>query len=327
MEILVDKRTELMSIILALSQGNEYIEEHFSFDVKDEYRQKVYNHFYKFKNHNVVKLAKQIAKSDEGFNFDNPIRLAFSLNEQLEFDGKIEDYLLQELQDEELLKNFMGEIVNFAKDSNFEKFYNFNNDYYLSNIEELKQIFNATLFLDKLQTFLKFNIEDNFAINIIPMLINANHGFKADNKNFANIGMLSDNFKTIEKFNNGTIHTIIHEFAHNFVNCYTDCNKLQIPKDLRKKLKTIGYGNAISYLNDTIVRATTIRLREKIQKIDIQKFFDIENKIGFKYVKKAYEELIVYESQSIPWKDYFPKLLSFIITNKNETIEQKINKL
>ena len=42
MNFIVDKRTELMSIILALSQGNEYIEEHFSFDIKDEYRQLLY---------------------------------------------------------------------------------------------------------------------------------------------------------------------------------------------------------------------------------------------------------------------------------------------
>lgn len=312
MDFLVDKRTEVMSIVLALSQGNEYIEEHFSFDVKDEYRQKVYNHFYKFKNHKAVKLAKQIAQNDEGFNFDNPIRLAFALNEQLEFDGKIEEYLLQELKNEELLKEFMCEIVSFAKDSNFEEFYIANNDYYSSKIKELKQMFNIEFFVCELQKFLKFKIKDDFYINIVPMLINANHGFKVDGNNFANIGMLSEDFKTIERFNNGTIHTIIHEFAHNFVNCYTYNNQLQIPDELTNKLKNMGYGNPISYLNDTIVRAITIRLREKIYNVDIQKFLDIEDKFGFVYVKNVYQELVNYEKQSLSWEEYFPKLLSSI---------------
>ena len=144
------------------------------------------------------------------------------------------------------------------------------------------------------------------------MLANANHGFKVNNNNFANIGMLSGDFKTINKFNNGTIHTIIHEFVHNFVNCYTDNNRLLIPDELRNKLKNMGYGNPISYLNDTIVRAITIRLREKIENIDTQKFFDIENKFGFVYVKKVYNELLEYEGQTTSWKEYIPKLLESI---------------
>lgn len=322
MDFLVDKRTELMSIVLALSQGNEYIEEHFSFNVQDEYRQKVYNHFSKFKHHKCVKLAKQIAENDEGFNFDNPIRLAFSLNKHLKFDGIIEDYLLKELENENLLNEFMEEIVKFAQDSNFEEFYNLNCDYYSSKIEELKQMFNAELFVCELQKFLKSNVEDNFNVNIIPMLINANHGFKVDNTNFANIGMISDNLKTIDKFNNGTTHTIIHEFAHNFVNCFTEGNQLQIPENLEKELKNMGYGNPIAYLNDTIVRAITIRLREKIQNIDVQKFFDREDKLGFIYVKKVYQELVNYEKQSLSWEEYFPRLISSIIQNKelNKTL-------
>ena len=322
MKFLVDKRTELMSIILALSQGNEYIEEHFSFDVQDEYRLRVYNHFSKFKNHKAVELATQIAKSDEGFNFDNPIRLAFSLTEQLDFDGTIEDYLLKELENEKLLKDFMIEVVKFAKDTNFKDFYLANNEYYSSKIKELKQMFNTELFVCELQKFLKVKIKDDFNINIVPMLINANHGFKVDGDNFANIGMLSEDFKTIQKFNNSTIHTIIHEFAHNFVNCYTNNNQLSIPEDLKKELKNMGYGNPISYLNDTIVRAITIRLREKIQNVDIQKFFDREDKFGFIFVRKVYQELLVYEKQSTSWEEYFPKLLSSII--KEQETKKKL---
>ena len=123
------------------------------------------------------------------------------------------------------------------------------------------------------------------------------------------------NLKTIDKFNNGTIHTIIHEFAHTFVNCYTEGNKLQIPKNLEKEVKKMGYGNPIAYLNDTIVRAITIKLREKIQNIDIQKFFDRENKVGFVYVNSVYQKLVNYETQSLSWQEYFPDLISSITQN------------
>lgn len=322
MEFVVDKRTELISVILSLSQGNEYIEEHFSFSAKDEYRERVYEHFSKFKNHNAIRIAKHIAENDRGFNYDNPIRLAFSLNKQLEFTDNIEEYLLKELKNEKLLKEFMCEVVKFAKDSNFEKFYNSNSEYYLSKIEELKQIFNPELFIEELQKFFKININESYNVNIIPMLINANHGFKVDGDNFANIGLQSDDFKTIEKFNNGTLHMIIHEFMHNFVNCYSGDKYLQIPKYLQKELSIIGYDNAVSYLNDTIVRAITIRFREKIQKVDVQKFFVREENMGFIYVQNVYKELLEYEKQNLPWEKYFHKLISIMlnIQEKNKII-------
>lgn len=313
MGIVVDKRTELMSIILALSQGNEYIEEHFCFNIDDNYRKRALEHFKPFKNHRAVKLAKQLAVSDEGFNFDNPIRLAFSLNQNLQFGGVIEKFLLLELENEKLLKEFMKEVVNFCKDSSFNEFYNLNKSYYLEKINQIKSLFNQELFICELQKFLKFELKEKFKINIIPMLLNANHGFKVRGVNFANVGLPSENFKSIDKFNNGYSHIIIHEFVHNFVNCYTKNNKLQLPNKFSKILKSAGYANPIAYLNDTIVRAITIRLREKINKINAEDFLERENRFGFVYVKKTYEQIVKYEKQNVCWNEYFNKLIPLII--------------
>lgn len=313
MKIFVDKRTELMSIILALSQGNEYVEEHFSFNIEDEYRKKAYEYFSKFSNHNCIKLAKHIARKDEGFTYDNPIRLAFSLSESLQFNGIIEDYLLNELNDEKLIKEFMNQMVLFAKDSKFIDFYNGNKNYYLSKVEEIKHLFNTVKFIDELQKFLKHDTEEVFQINIIPMLLNANHGFKVNKINIANIGLLSEDLKTIKPFDNGYNHIIIHEFCHNFVNCYTEKNKLKIPEDFEKILNDSGYANATSYLNDTVVRAMTIRLRERIENIDVQKFLNKESRLGFVFVKDVYYDLIKYEDKNIVWEEHLPKLVSSLI--------------
>ena len=115
-KFIVDKRTELMSIILALSECNEYAEEHFNLSVKEDYRNRVKSWFPKFENHNCIKLAKQIGVLEEGFNYDNPIRLAFQLSENLTYDGKISKYLLEELDCEMLLKEFLYEVANFVKE-------------------------------------------------------------------------------------------------------------------------------------------------------------------------------------------------------------------
>ena len=65
----VDKRTELMSIILALSNGNDYVCEHFNFNVKDDYRIRAYNYFKSFKNHKCIQLANVVCEKVVGFNF------------------------------------------------------------------------------------------------------------------------------------------------------------------------------------------------------------------------------------------------------------------
>lgn len=299
----------------ALSQGNAYMEEHFSLDIKDEYRNDVIEYFSNLKNHKCIKLAREIAKRDECFSFDNPIRLAFSLNKNLQFDGRIEEYILNELDNHDLIEEFLISLVDFARKSKFVDFYSNHSNYYLSKIKEIKNLFNGKSFVSELEKFLKRKVEKKIQINIIPSLINANHGFEIENTDIANVGLLSEDFKAIQSFNNGYVHIIIHEICHCFVNCNTENNKLQIPEALKVKLKNYGYGNPVAYLNDTVVRAMTIRLRDKVENIDVEKFINKEHSFGFVYVKDAYQELLKYEEQNLSWEEYFPNLISFITQN------------
>lgn len=316
MKIVADKRTELMSIVLGLAQGNEYIEEHFSFNIKDDYREKVYEYFSKYNHHRCIELAKLIAQKEEGFNFDNPIRLAFSLDEDLSFNGDLEEYLMNELDDIDLIKEFMESLVEFAKDSRFVDFYNEQQNYYLSKTEEISDVFDCNKFVCIMDEFLKREVNEEFCVNIIPMLVNANHGFNSEDVNYANIGLLSEDFKSIEPFNKGYNHIIIHEICHCFVNCNTEKNKLEIPDNFKFKLKNLGYGNPVSYLNDTIVRAMTIRIREKLEYIDCEKFFDKEKTFGFVFVKDVYNELIKYENQYLSWEEYFLNIIKSLSNRK-----------
>ena len=316
MQIIVDKRTELISIVLALAQGNDYISEHFCFDVKDDYRQKVFEYFATYNNHNCITLAKLLAKNLKGFNYDNPIRLAFVLDTNLNFNNEIDDYLLKELGNEKLIKQFLSELSNFAKTTKFDEFYDSQKDYYASKINQIKVLFGKDqLFTNQLTSFLKRDLKEDFCVNIIPMLLNSNHGFYVGNVVYSNVGLLSDNFKTISPYNDGSKHTIIHEFCHGFVNQNTEKQKINKFFDL--KFAPQGYKNPISYLNDTIVRAMTIRLREKLDNIDVQKFFNIEKNMGFVYVKDVYQEILNYEKQNLNWEEYFPTLLSKISKIKN----------
>lgn len=311
---MVDKRTEIMSIILSLSQCNEYACEHFNLDIKDEYREKVEIFFKKYKNERCITLAKKIGGLDKGFNFDNPIRLAFELEKDLSYKGKLSEYLKNELEDKSLIKEFLLSIAQFARKTHFEEFYSSEDLYYSKKLEELHKIFDENNnLLEIMEKFFRIKINQDFCINIIPSLINSNHGFEIDGIFYANIGMPSDDFKTISKFNKGYQHIIIHEFLHSFVNPLTEnfstlynFNELV---EKSNKLAKIGYGNPFSIINDTIVRALTILIRSKLTKIDIDRFLKQEKILGFEHIEEVYSKILEYEKQELKWSDYFENVL------------------
>lgn len=313
LKIIVDKRTELMSIILALAGGNDYIEEHFVLLSKDDYKQRVLKHFNEFKNHSAVLIAKNIAQNDIGFSFDNPILLAFQLQEDLTFDGKISEDLLKELDNENGLKDLLYSVEDFAKTSKFVDFYKNENNYYLTKIQEIEEIFNSKQFLIVLKQTLKVEIENNFIVNIIPTLINSNHGFELEGNIVANLGLVCLNSIETVKFDKGFSHIIIHEFLHAFVNPLTtkSLGDINFTLDLesKHKLEKLGYGNRISYINDSIVRALTIRIREKMTNIDVNKFLTREQDWGFVHVKDIYSEILKFEQQDLSWDKYFVNFL------------------
>lgn len=324
-KFIVDKRTELISIVLAYSQCNDYAKEHFLLDIKEEYRERVSQYFDKYKNHNCINLAREIGKNDVGFSYDNVIMLAFLLQPDLTYNGKFTEYLSSELDNIEFIKEFLFEVTDFAKVSNYEQFFENEKEYYQSKIRELQKIFDKQKFSTYISQTLKTKIDDNLIVNIIPMLVNSNHGFKIENNLYANIGLVCDDLESINKFDKGYSHIIIHEFLHPFVNPLTEkynhCINFELDKDAQNKLSKIGYNNKISFINDTIVRALTIRVREKIDDINAQKFINREHSLGFTKTQDVYNKIIEFENQNKHWNEYFCSILQVFKSNNNEVIK------
>lgn len=324
-EYRIDGRTELMAIILALSQCNEYAEEHFVLELEDNYRKDIKKHFLGFKNHKAICLAKELGQKEEGFCYDTPIRLAFELNEDYSYSGGLSGFYSNELDNLELAKDFLFAVENFAKETNFDNFYKKHKVYYDEKLLQLVDVFSGNIFKKHLVTFLKRHLSEHFAINIIPTLINSNHGFEVSGIFYANLGLPCEDFKTIAPFNGGYAHIIIHEFLHPFVNPLSEKLYYKHKETLLSNIKIEelpkGYQNKLSFINDTIVRALTIRLREHISPINTKKFLTLEKSWGFVYVEKIYNEILHYENQNNSWEEYFEKILT--VFEKNMPIDEK----
>ena len=95
----------------------------FLLNIQEDYRLRGKQYFDKYKNHNCINLARGIGKNDEGFSYDNVIMLAFLLQHDLTYNGKFTGYLSSELDNVGLIKEFLFEVANLAKVSNYEQFF------------------------------------------------------------------------------------------------------------------------------------------------------------------------------------------------------------
>jgi hypothetical protein len=108
---------------------------------------------------------------------------------------------------------------------------------------------------------------------------------------------------------------VIHEFSHNYANPIVDQYMNQtkaLEKDLfppvRSSVEQEGYSTWESFMQELVVRATTIRIVGNLYgKEAARDLLDYEKSVGFGYVTELTDELKVYESQ----RDKYPTLADF----------------
>ncbi len=318
---IVDKRTEFIAIVLYLSQCNDYVTEHFR-ALESDYHVSMRKNFTPFINTKSITLAQKLGETENGFTFDNCIRIAFLLESDFSYLGRWDNYFDNEFSDKKSLMDFLSSIKDLAKLSKFENFYNSNLWYYKTKLNELNAVFDAEKFCGTVNSFFNKNNPQVFCVNYIPTLINANHGFDSEDMLYANIGSFSENLKDVSSFDKGYQHIIIHEFMHNFVNpLLSKHSNEQIVVNTNLK----EYNNRFSYISETVTRALTIKIRELMTGNSFDKLLLQEKRNGFDLVEKVYAKLDEYTHQDLSWEEYFPCIINLFGAKKShESIKQKM---
>ena len=142
MNVFVDKRTELLNAIYLNSNfhKNELLG-----NLDDEYTEKL-NDF--MKKHNcgslVEKFNKVVNSLGDKFSYDAPITLFLQLDNEYNFLDKSKneypytDRLGTNDGNKQLIDDLMQEVKLFAKESNFDEFYNQSKPFYEKQINKVK---------------------------------------------------------------------------------------------------------------------------------------------------------------------------------------------
>lgn len=137
-EICVDKRIELIGILLRLSNyKNSY--PNLVLNIKNyPYLDNVYLHFSPHKNHRAVTLLNEILIKGNSFAFDVPALLFLNLDCDYNFVGQDKEPFTDRLNKSKLVLEFLKEAKNFVNDTNFEEFYNSHVNVYEEEIQSFK---------------------------------------------------------------------------------------------------------------------------------------------------------------------------------------------
>lgn len=330
----IDPRMELLSAIQILSNYKVI-------DRKSPYSKEIQTNFSSFSTHKAVVITDELFKNN-GFSYDAPAAFMLYLSQVPELKQQIpfSDYLLKRGGDKENLDNYRTSIEQFAKESDFEKFWKSKVDFY-------NKVLDLTIIDIKGEDLIKviedyFNeTQNSYNVIIAPLFNGHNYGprLNAPNNKY---DIYSCNSPTNSKdgipylSKESLIQTVCHEFGHSFVNPETEkysakvesCNKLFEP--IKSEMGQMAYGDWNTCVNEHIIRAVNIRIQELYKgSAKSRELLNREIANRFIYIEPLVKKLKEFEKQKdlkhLTFSDFFPQLLN-VFDSLSKTDYLKLSK-
>lgn len=319
-KVTVDKRTELMGVLLL---NSEYITKHADLVAEcnnKEYRDKIIEHFSKFKDEKIFKLLNEIFEKYY-FNYDAPIYLILQLNEDFTY-NKLPNYPFKErLGEDKLILDFLNEIPKFVEKTNFIEFFNSNKDFYKKGINQIENLIKDYKIIDFLTDFYKLDLSHiKFVINLMHFATGSNYGTQNKNEFVCNCCLRKSEDGSINFIDtiDSTLTLYVHEFSHSIINPLIEKYnniKLDFFNNIKEKMQNMYYWNVETIINEHIIRALEVIYLKKERKIP-NHFFCAENyrkhcfNIGFIYIDmciSSLENYIFNKEKYKNFEEYFKK--------------------
>lgn len=316
--ITVDYRTELLGILMTISNYSQIMPQMFQDDfANDEYVNRIKEKFYKYNGSKIIKLFDELAMC--GLTNNWMYDLFLSLNDDLSCSDSLQS-VREKLNNDELLDEFLSLIVPFSQEIKFD-------EYYISNISEYtKYINSASRLIDgSISEFLgDYYGLDNIAgykhiVNLLPYSTQVGYGTKCGNKLYVN--------RSVSKYGNDDDmffdgeygldlrSNIIHELSHSYINSFIflneDTNSMLFDKN--NLAKPLNYENEddTTILCENMVRAIAARYIDRTYGADqYNQRINYEKNRNFDLVPRITQKISAVEDNELTIYDYYYELLS-----------------
>jgi hypothetical protein len=323
-DITVEPRVELMSIIFRLAGNNEYTQCRIP-----KYDKDIEAYFKPYKSHPAVTYAIGL-RNTRGVSFDAPMSMAVhltdanTLNELVPFEPH-PARLDRRWQYKEAQK-FLEKARQFVKDTNFAVFINEHKAFYDETVKTLKTTILQKAHFEWFDEFFGARADVNF--HVILGMANGGPSYGASvvvggrqqMYSIPGVWLCDSNGKPM--FDDGAVNTLFHEFCHSYTNPLVDkfetslepAGKILYP-EVEHVMKRMAYGSWQTMMREYIVRVCVIQYYRKYQAPkDVKRLLRTEISEGFIDMGELDEIVSKYESQRDKYPSfeaYFPKVVDF----------------
>jgi hypothetical protein len=271
MEIMVDKRIELIAVIQTMVHYWDNLALKFSGKklFKCKYKENTDKYFKKHKKHETVKLYGELSNNVQEISAFTNLVLCYSDPPNLDNIADIESNINSFNKQNVLYGNFINKIKRFYEDTNFEYFFENNQNEYELLINDYINRNDLNEYVKIVDNYLGSSTK-NYTIAVSSLLM-GNFGIKIlTNKNVTyNYSVISpfdykenkyifgSKFYILDVFWHEISHLTVNDLTKNFINKFK-ISKKEAPENFRK----IFYTDIETIINEYIVRAIIIRLLE-----------------------------------------------------------------
>ena len=329
--ICIDPKIELMGILITLSDESsiDKFKRLFEFgENNDEYIKIIKNGFSYLIETGFIERFN-IIKNKYHLHYQEPIKLMLMLDDEFSSES-LEKYCEQ--KPEQDFYDFISEIKELYESPKFVDFYNKNTDRYDKWIKSLIPLYKKYNLSDIIATYCGDKYKNlKLYNNLISFETNGGYGIYLDGeahycgRAFSSQYTINNNLFALKNID-GRLKIVIHEFLHSIVNPITDkYNIFTFESNYLEKtdrLSFSGYGTDYSLINETIVRAITIKLYSSIiREANAKALLDSEYNQGFIFIKDIYKLLSEYENNRDIYLDidsFYEKIAAIIINVKEK---------
>ena len=316
-EVRIDRRFELMSIVFRLADFSEY-----RMGAVADYNQVVDTYFGPFKEHAAVKMARGLRES---VAFDAIPNLAVRVTDAVSFKPlrSLEDPAthLDSRWKPGVAAEFLKAMASFAKDSKADLFFENQEPLYRGALASCRE--GLVSHLDQAWFARTFGKRDRDTFTLCVALLNGggNYGASVPNAKggedlFALIGTGETSKGKSPTFTQAYLGTLVHEFLHSFLNPWVDRHRQELKvagealiAPVIEQMRQQAYGQASTALRESMVRAFTIRyFRDLGQENEAQAQEAEHDKRGFYWVKDLAALLGEYTGNRAEFLDLEPRV-------------------
>jgi len=317
--VYVDPAVELISTIYRLAGFHQYDNQVLSSHLED-----IEEYFGPFRNHRAVEMVRELERTHR-INGSAPMALAVYLTSP-GFQGKVPFSPLPPDLDprwtEESVAAFLTAAREFSADTRFLGFFDTHKEYYERSVGNLRRSLEGHDIVPWLRNFYGQDTE-HYAIIVGMQTGYGNYGLSTTLEDgsrefFSIIGAgFPSWFRHIPRFPERIlIPTVVHEFAHSFVNPVVDANE-EVLRDVAERLQPFnrevhlsqGYPTWQHLSFEYLVRASVIRyLHHQGDEGGVRRRIEVDEEQGFPGVTLLAEALAEYEAD----RETYPTLEDFM---------------